>query len=232
MPEDPRTVIGVTRCRLVNVAGHPRLPSIKYERETPSAATRPEAPATTSDAFALGETAPCRAYAQSLPPPPTLDRRAFLAATGAVGLAAGVGFALRPETDAHAAASAADRAAATEVPRRQPLEQRGPGRAPRALHPGHDPRLGRRPPHSSGYRRLGDGPAWRRGSSAATSRPPSPAARPRRTALAVLRAVHRPARVDVQHPLRLRVPARPDRQRLASAGGAVRGTARSRSSSG
>ncbi|MDX2895952.1 TIGR03767 family metallophosphoesterase, partial [Streptomyces scabiei] len=41
------------------------------------------------------------------------DRRAFLAATGAVGLAAGAGFALRPETAAHAATSAA---ATGEIP--------------------------------------------------------------------------------------------------------------------
>ncbi|MDX2825860.1 twin-arginine translocation signal domain-containing protein, partial [Streptomyces ipomoeae] len=38
------------------------------------------------------------------------DRRAFLAATGAVGLSAGIGLALRPDTDVHTSAATPDRA--------------------------------------------------------------------------------------------------------------------------
>ncbi|MDX2843294.1 twin-arginine translocation signal domain-containing protein, partial [Streptomyces ipomoeae] len=42
------------------------------------------------------------------------DRRAFLAATGAVGLSAGIGLALRPDTDVHTSAATPDRAGGGE----------------------------------------------------------------------------------------------------------------------
>lgn len=102
------------------------------------------------------------------------DRRAFLAATGAVGLAAGVGFALRPETDAHAA-TAADQAAATEVPLAN-LSNRAAPAAPLAPYTrGTTLASVATPRGASGYRRLGGRPGLGAGR---TRRPGDPQVRP------------------------------------------------------
>ncbi|MDX2762133.1 TIGR03767 family metallophosphoesterase [Streptomyces europaeiscabiei] len=128
------------------------------------------------------------------------DRRAFLAATGAVGLAAGVGFALRPETDAHAA-TAADRAAATEVPLAN-LSNRAAPAAPLAPYTrGTTLASVATPRGASGYRRLGAGPAWARVVRGDLATPKSGREK-RRTALASFVQFTDLHVVDVQHPLR------------------------------
>ncbi|MER6159101.1 TIGR03767 family metallophosphoesterase [Streptomyces sp. NPDC001868] len=129
------------------------------------------------------------------------DRRAFLAATGAVGLAAGAGFALRPEADAHAAASAADRAAATEVPLANLSNREAPA-APLAPYTrGTTLSSVAAPRNSSGYRRLGAGPAWARVVRGDLATPKSGREK-RRTALASFVQFTDLHVVDVQHPLR------------------------------
>ncbi|MFD5102453.1 TIGR03767 family metallophosphoesterase [Streptomyces albidochromogenes] len=129
-----------------------------------------------------------------------LDRRSFLAATGAVGVAAGIGLALRPDHAAQAGAVAA----------------RGPAGAPvvaaaapstRALAPvppwtGTTLRKVATPRGSaSGYRRLGTGPGWKR-----VVRTQLAAARAgraeRRTALASFVQLTDLHLTDVQHPVR------------------------------
>lgn len=129
------------------------------------------------------------------------DRRAFLAATGAVGLAAGVGFALRPETEAHAAASAAGDAAATEVPLAHLSNREAPA-APLAPYTrGTTLASVAAPRGASGYRRLGAGPAWARVVRGDLATPKSGREK-RRTALASFVQFTDLHVVDVQHPLR------------------------------
>ncbi|MDX3519065.1 TIGR03767 family metallophosphoesterase [Streptomyces scabiei] len=126
------------------------------------------------------------------------DRRAFLAATGAVGLAAGAGFALRPETAAHAATSAAGTG---EIPLANLSSRQAPA-APLAPYTrGTTLASVAAPRNSSGYRRLGSGPAWARvvrGDLAA----PKSGREKRRTALASFVQFTDLHVVDVQHPLR------------------------------
>ncbi|MCX4908668.1 TIGR03767 family metallophosphoesterase [Streptomyces sp. NBC_00878] len=126
------------------------------------------------------------------------DRRAFLAATGAVSLSAGIGFALRPGTSE--AADATTDAATTDgqplaVSRQAPAAPLAPYTRGTTLSTVAAPRPG------SGFRRLGDGPAWPRvvrGDLAA----PKAGRGERRTALAAFVQFTDLHLVDVQHPLR------------------------------
>ncbi|WP_221352453.1 TIGR03767 family metallophosphoesterase [Streptomyces beigongshangae] len=125
------------------------------------------------------------------------DRRAFLAATGAVSLSAGIGFALRPGTGEAAAGTAAAPAQgqSVAVSRRAPAAPLAPYTRGTTLSTLAAARPG------SGFRRLGDGPAWPRvvrGDLAAAG-----AGRAgRRTALAAFVQFTDLHLVDVQHPLR------------------------------
>ncbi|MEU4996378.1 TIGR03767 family metallophosphoesterase [Streptomyces sp. NPDC021622] len=120
-----------------------------------------------------------------------VDRRAFLAATGAVSLSAGIGYALRPGSS-HAAAGGP---APVALSRPAPAAPLMPYRGGTTLATVAAPRGG------SGYRRLGDGPAWERvvrGDLAAAK----PGREGRRTALAAFVQFTDLHLVDVQHPLR------------------------------
>ncbi|MCX4634409.1 TIGR03767 family metallophosphoesterase [Streptomyces sp. RPA4-5] len=86
----------------------------------------------------------------------TLDRRTFLAATGAVGAATGLGLALGPERAAQAATVSPGPAPAAPVPVEAPAVPRVPYTRGTTLGSVSAPR------GSGGYRRLGDGPAWNR----------------------------------------------------------------------
>ncbi|MFD6437199.1 TIGR03767 family metallophosphoesterase [Streptomyces venezuelae] len=125
-----------------------------------------------------------------------LDRRALLAATGAVTLSAGIGYALGPGAGSGNAAPA-DRAA---VPRSRPVPA-APA-APRMPYKNGTTLLTVAAPHgTTGYRRLGDGPAWPRvvrGDLAAAV----PGREERRTALAAFVQFTDLHLVDVQNPLR------------------------------
>ncbi|MFE0100354.1 TIGR03767 family metallophosphoesterase [Streptomyces sp. NPDC059009] len=129
-----------------------------------------------------------------------LDRRAFLTATGAVSVAAGVGYALGPGSGEAAAGPAADPAVIARTPvvggRGRPVSvpqlpyERGTTLLTVATARG-----------GSGYRRLGDGPAWDRvvrGDLAAAK----PGRAGRRTALGSFVQFTDLHLVDVQHPLR------------------------------
>ncbi|WP_440582097.1 TIGR03767 family metallophosphoesterase, partial [Streptomyces flavofungini] len=122
-----------------------------------------------------------------------IDRRALLAATGAVALSAGIGHTLGPGAGS---GNAAPLGRAT-VARSRPAPA-----APLAPYKGGTTLLTVAAPRgTSGYRRLGDGPAWRR-----VVRGDLAAARPgreeRRTALAAFVQFTDLHLVDVQHPLR------------------------------
>ncbi|MEW2398545.1 TIGR03767 family metallophosphoesterase [Streptomyces sp. NPDC046862] len=122
-------------------------------------------------------------------------RRAFLAATGAVTLSAGVGLALRPGSEASAKAAASDTSAVALSSRQAPAAPLAPYTRGTTLNSVAAPRGG------SGYRRLGDGPAWKRvvrGDLAA----PKSGRESRRTALAAFVQFTDLHVVDVQHPLR------------------------------
>ncbi|GAA5615770.1 TIGR03767 family metallophosphoesterase [Streptomyces platensis] len=86
----------------------------------------------------------------------TLDRRTFLAATGAVGAATGLGLAFGPERAAQAATVSPGPAPAAPVPVEAPAVPRVPYTRGTTLASVSAPR------GSGGYRRLGDGPAWNR----------------------------------------------------------------------
>lgn len=86
----------------------------------------------------------------------TLDRRTFLAATGAVGAATGLGLAFGPERAAQAATVSPGPAPAAPVPVEAPAVPRVPYTRGTTLGSVSAPR------GSGGYRRLGDGPAWNR----------------------------------------------------------------------
>ncbi|MFD3575070.1 TIGR03767 family metallophosphoesterase [Streptomyces sp. NPDC058644] len=121
----------------------------------------------------------------------SVDRRAFLATTGAVSLSAGIGYALRPGTS-HAAASGP---APVALSRQAPAAPLMPYRGGTTLGAVATPR------GTSGYRRLGDGPAWNRvvrGDLAA----PKNGREGRRTPLAAFVQFTDLHLVDVQHPLR------------------------------
>ncbi|MEW2389823.1 TIGR03767 family metallophosphoesterase [Streptomyces venezuelae] len=122
-----------------------------------------------------------------------LDRRALLAAGAAVTLSAGIGYALGPGAGSGNAAPA-DRAT---VPRSRPAPA-----APLMPYKNGTTLLTAAAPHgTTGYRRLGDGPAWPR-----VVRGDLAAARPgreeRRTALAAFVQFTDLHLVDVQNPLR------------------------------
>ena len=133
-----------------------------------------------------------------------LNRRSLLAATGAVSLSAGIGLALRPGSDAHAAtqAAAADPAAGTAeapvaVSRRAPVDRLDPYERGTTLSSVATPRSG-----STGYRRLGDGPGWKRVVRSELASAKSGRAA-RRTALASFVQLTDLHLMDTQHPLRL-----------------------------
>ncbi|MFC7257668.1 TIGR03767 family metallophosphoesterase [Streptomyces lutosisoli] len=136
---------------------------------------------------------------------PALNRRTLLAATGAVSLSTGIGLALRPDSAAHAAtpgqAPVADSLAhngaeASGVSPLAPAEL-APYTRGTTLRGVAAPRSG-----SSGYRRLGDGPGWKRLvrdelASAKSGRAD------RRTTLAAFVQLTDLHLMDAQHPLRL-----------------------------
>ncbi|MFI1499519.1 TIGR03767 family metallophosphoesterase [Streptomyces platensis] len=86
----------------------------------------------------------------------SLDRRTFLAATGAVGAATGLGLAFGPDRAAQAATVSPGPAPAAPVPVEAPAVPRVPYTRGTTLGGVSAPR------GSGGYRRLGDGPAWDR----------------------------------------------------------------------
>jgi len=136
---------------------------------------------------------------------PALNRRSLLAAAGAVSLSAGVGFAVRPDSPAHAAGTgqapvadsvahsgAKPNGASTFVPAKQAPYTRGT-----TLRSVAAPRSG-----STGYRRLGDGPGWKRVVRDELAAAKSGRA-DRRTALAAFVQLTDLHLVDTQQPLRL-----------------------------
>ncbi|WP_411135276.1 TIGR03767 family metallophosphoesterase [Streptomyces sp. C10] len=86
----------------------------------------------------------------------TLDRRTFLAATGAVGAATGLGLAFGQDRTAQAATVSPGPAPAAPVPVEAPAVPRVPYTRGTTLGGVSAPR------GSGGFRRLGDGPAWDR----------------------------------------------------------------------
>ncbi|WP_210577616.1 TIGR03767 family metallophosphoesterase [Streptomyces sp. GESEQ-4] len=126
-----------------------------------------------------------------------VHRRTLLAATGAVSLSAGVGYALRP-TDSQAAT--ASTAIAKEAP---VVTAREAATAPLAPYTrGTTLAAVAAPRTSSGYRRLGDGPGWQRVVRSDLAAPKSGRAG-RRTALAAFVQLTDLHLIDTQHPLRL-----------------------------
>ncbi|MEU1331633.1 TIGR03767 family metallophosphoesterase [Streptomyces sp. NPDC005865] len=122
-----------------------------------------------------------------------LDRRAFLAATGAITVSAGVGYALGPGAGSGNAAPAGR----ATVPRSRPAPA-----APLAPYKNGTTLLTAAAPRgATGYRRLGDGPAWPRvvRGDLAQARAGREG---RRTALAAFVQFTDLHLVDVQHPLR------------------------------
>ncbi|MEU2587429.1 TIGR03767 family metallophosphoesterase [Streptomyces avermitilis] len=124
-----------------------------------------------------------------------LDRRSLLAATGAVSLSAGLGFALRPGSEVPAPAHAAT-GEALAVSRQAPAAPLAPYTRGTTLSSVAAARSG-----SSGYRRLGDGAAWKRVVRGDLATPRAGRAG-RRTALASFVQFTDLHLVDVQHPLR------------------------------
>ncbi|GAA4801237.1 TIGR03767 family metallophosphoesterase [Streptomyces ziwulingensis] len=128
---------------------------------------------------------------------PGVHRRTMLAATGAVALAGGVGYALRPEEARATPAVAADaEGAALASSRRAPAAPLAPYTRGTTLAAVATPGSG------SGYRRLGEGPGWQRvvrGELAAAKTGRAG----RRTALAAFVQLTDLHLIDTQHPLRL-----------------------------
>ncbi|OEJ26865.1 metallophosphoesterase [Streptomyces agglomeratus] len=131
-----------------------------------------------------------------------LDRRSFLAATGAVGVSAGIGLALRPDTHARTVAAAGPPGAAPAAPA---APGASPAAPPRVPVPGWFPttlRTVATPRGSaSGYRRLGPGPGWKRVIRTQLAAARSGRAE-RRTALASFVQLTDLHLTDVQHPVR------------------------------
>ncbi|MDN3022868.1 TIGR03767 family metallophosphoesterase [Streptomyces sp. S.PB5] len=127
-----------------------------------------------------------------------VNRRTVLAATAAVSLSAGVGYALRP-TDSQAATNAADTAAA-EAPvarsRQAPAAPLAPYTRGTTVASVAAART------ATGFRRLGGGPGWRRVVRADLATPKTGRAG-RRTALAAFVQLTDLHLIDTQHPLRL-----------------------------
>lgn len=124
-----------------------------------------------------------------------VDRRTVLTAVGAVSLAAGVGFALRP-TDSEAAT-------ATAATGQTPVAQSRPAAAaPLAPYRTGTTLATVSTPHGSGYRRLADGPGWQRVVRTELAKPKVGRDK-RRHALAAFVQFTDLHLQDVQHPLRL-----------------------------
>ncbi|MET7457085.1 TIGR03767 family metallophosphoesterase [Streptomyces sp. NPDC005574] len=121
-----------------------------------------------------------------------VNRRTVLAATAAVSVSAGVGYALRP-TDSVAATTAETPVAQS---RRAPAAPLAPYTRGTTVATVAAPRTG------SGYRRLGDGPGWSRKVRAELAAPKSGRAG-RRTALAAFVQLTDLHLMDAQHPMRL-----------------------------
>ncbi|MFG2633032.1 TIGR03767 family metallophosphoesterase [Streptomyces sp. NPDC048362] len=122
-----------------------------------------------------------------------LNRRTLLAAAGAVSLSAGVGYALRP-TDSQAATAA-----------EEPVAHAGQASAAASAAPytkGTTLASVATPHGSSGYRRLGDGPGWKRVVRGELATPRSGRAN-RRESLAAFVQFTDMHLTDVQHPLRV-----------------------------
>ncbi|MGW1026275.1 TIGR03767 family metallophosphoesterase [Streptomyces sp. NPDC002577] len=122
-----------------------------------------------------------------------VNRRTLLAATGAVSLSAGIGYALRPGS---AQAASAIPTGVTAVSRKAPAAPLTPYEEGTTLATVAAPRSG-----ATGYRRLGDGPAWTRVVRSDLAAPRSGRVE-RRTALAAFVQFTDLHLVDVQHPLR------------------------------
>ncbi|MGV9906623.1 TIGR03767 family metallophosphoesterase [Streptomyces sp. NPDC003388] len=121
-----------------------------------------------------------------------VHRRTVLAAAGAVSLSAGVGYALRP-TDSQAATAAEAPAATSREAAPAPLAPYTKGTTLASVAA---------PVGRSGYRRLGDGPGWKRVVREELAAPRSGRAG-RRTTLAAFVQFTDLHLMDVQHPLRL-----------------------------
>ncbi|MEV7974878.1 TIGR03767 family metallophosphoesterase [Streptomyces sp. NPDC086519] len=124
-----------------------------------------------------------------------INRRTVLAATGAVSLSAGVGYALRP-TDSEAAPAVAAAQQPVAEGRRAAAAPLAPYTKGTTLASVAAPR------NSSGYRRLGDGAGWARVLRSDLAAAKSGRAG-RRTALAAFVQFTDLHLMDVQHPLRL-----------------------------
>ncbi|MFI1362311.1 TIGR03767 family metallophosphoesterase [Streptomyces griseochromogenes] len=122
-----------------------------------------------------------------------VHRRTVLAAAGAVSLSAGVGYALRP-TDSEAATTAE---APVSHSRQAPAAT-----SPAPYTKGTTLASVAAPRNGSGYRRLGDGPGWKRVVRSELAAAKSGRAG-RRTALAAFVQFTDLHLMDVQHPLRL-----------------------------
>jgi metallophosphoesterase (TIGR03767 family) len=128
-----------------------------------------------------------------------VHRRSFLAATGAVALSAGIGYAVRPTESRAATAPAASgtgSGAALASSRKAPAAPLAPYTRGTTLAEVAAPRGG------SGYRRLGDGPGWQRVVRTELAAAQSGRAA-RRTPLAAFVQLTDLHIIDTQHPLRL-----------------------------
>ncbi|GAB1335627.1 TIGR03767 family metallophosphoesterase [Streptomyces sp. E-15] len=126
-----------------------------------------------------------------------VNRRTVLAAAGAVSLSAGVGYALRP-TESQAATTAP--ASGDEAPVARSRQAAGAPLAPYTK--GTTVASVAAPRNGSGYRRLGDGPGWKRVVRTELAAPKS-GREHRRTVLAAFVQFTDLHLMDVQHPLRL-----------------------------
>lgn len=131
-----------------------------------------------------------------------VDRRTVLAATAAVSVSAGVGYALRP-TDSEAAPAAQVPAARREPPAAGPEASAAPAAAPLApFTKGTTLASVAAPRSGSGYRRMDSGPGWKRVVRGELAAPKSGRAA-RRTTLAAFVQLTDLHLIDSQHPLRL-----------------------------
>ncbi|MEV8599840.1 TIGR03767 family metallophosphoesterase [Streptomyces griseoviridis] len=122
-----------------------------------------------------------------------INRRTVLAATGAAAVSAGVGYALRP-TESQAATTAETRVVAQS--RKAPAAPLAPYTKGTTLAAVAAPRT------STGYRRLGEGPGWKRVVRGELAAAKSGRAA-RRTALAAFVQLTDLHLIDSQHPMRL-----------------------------
>ncbi|GGU33556.1 metallophosphoesterase [Streptomyces daghestanicus] len=152
--------------------------------------------ADTADAFAPGEKRMPRTRSRT-GQTPGVHRRSVLAAATAVAVAGGTGYALRPdEAGAATDAAATERAASLASSRPAPAAPLAPCTRGTTLDSLATPR------GTAGYRRLADGPGWRR--VVRTALAPARAGRAgRRTALAAFVQLTDLHLIDTQHPLRL-----------------------------